>query len=60
MVQHLILKDNLVRTVVILFILTYAVPLVFTEKTDIKIDIAAGGTVGAGATFDIILVDNPA
>lgn len=38
----------------------YAVPLVFTEKTDIKIDIAAGGTVGAGATFDIILVDNPA
>lgn len=38
----------------------YAVPLVFAEKTDLKIDIEAGGTVGAGATFDIILVDNPA
>lgn len=35
----------------------YPVPLVFTEKTDIKVDIAAGN-VGAGAIFDIILVDN--
>ena len=38
----------------------YPVPLVFTEKTDIEIQADAGNTSGGGATFDLILVDNPA
>ena len=36
----------------------YPVPLVFTEKTDLRVDIDTGGTVGCGAVFDVILVDN--
>ena len=36
----------------------YPVPLVFTEKSDIEIQVKAQGTTGAGAIFDIILVDN--
>ena len=36
----------------------YPVPLRFTEKTDIDIRALAGATTGAGAIFDIILVDN--
>jgi len=37
---------------------TYAVPLVFTEKSDIRIDAVTSATCGVGAIFDIILVDN--
>jgi len=37
----------------------YPVPLRFTEKTDIEVRADAGNTCGGGATFDIILVDNP-
>ena len=37
----------------------YPVPLVFTEKADIEIQVKAQGTTGAGALFDLILVDNP-
>lgn len=37
----------------------YPVPLKFDEKTDIEIRSKSGGTLGAGAIFDIILVDNP-
>jgi hypothetical protein len=37
----------------------YPIPLRFTEKTDIEVRADAGSTCGAGATFDIILVDNP-
>lgn len=37
----------------------YPVPLKFTEKTDIEVRADAGSTCGGGATFDIILVDNP-
>ena len=37
----------------------YAVPLKFTEKTDLKVDVITQGSVGCGATYDIILVDNP-
>ena len=36
----------------------YPVPLVFTEKSDIEIQVQAQGTTGAGALFDLILVDN--
>ena len=36
----------------------FPVPLVFTEKTDIQIQVKAQGTTGAGAIFDLILVDN--
>jgi hypothetical protein len=36
----------------------YPIPLVFTEKTDIEIQVKAQGTTGAGAIFDLILVDN--
>ncbi len=36
----------------------YPVPLVFTEKTDIEVNVKAQGTTGAGAVFDLILVDN--
>ena len=36
----------------------YPVPLVFTEKTDLRVDVVTGGTVGNGAIFDLILVDN--
>ena len=38
----------------------YPIPLKFEEKTDIKIDIVAGQATQVSATFDIILVDNPA
>ncbi len=38
---------------------SYPVPLKFTEKSDIEIRADAGNTCGGGATFDIILVDNP-
>ena len=38
----------------------YPIPLVFTEKTDIEIQAEAGNNCGGGATFDLILVDNPA
>jgi len=37
----------------------YPVPLRFTEKTDIEVRADAGSTCGGGATFDLILVDNP-
>ena len=37
----------------------YPVPLRFPEKTDIEIQGKAGNTCGAGALFDVILVDNP-
>jgi hypothetical protein len=37
----------------------YPVPLKFEEKTDIEVRAVAGNNCGAGATFDIILVDNP-
>ena len=37
----------------------YPVPLKFEEKTDIEVRAVAGNSCGAGATFDIILVDNP-
>jgi len=36
----------------------YPVPLVFTEKTDIEIQVLCGNTAAAGALFDIILVNN--
>ena len=35
----------------------YPVPLEFTEKTDIKIDVTTGAAVGCGAIFDLVLVD---
>lgn len=38
----------------------YPIPLKFTEKTDIEVRADAGNTCGGGATFDLILVDNPA
>lgn len=41
-------------------ILEYPVPLVFPEKTDLRVDIVTTNTCGGGATFDLILVDNPA
>lgn len=37
----------------------YPVPLQFVEKTDIEVRGDAGNTCGGGATFDLILVDNP-
>jgi hypothetical protein len=37
----------------------YPVPLKFEEKTDIEVRADAGNSCGGGATFDIILVDNP-
>ena len=37
----------------------YPVPLKFEEKTDIEIQANAGNTSGGGATFDLVLVDNP-
>ena len=36
----------------------YAVPLKFTEKTDIEARMTTNGNCGGGATFDIVLVDN--
>jgi hypothetical protein len=36
----------------------YTVPLRFTEKTDIEVRAQSGNSCGAGATFDIILIDN--
>lgn len=36
----------------------YPVPLKFDEKTDIEIRSKSGGSLGAGAVFDLILVDN--
>jgi hypothetical protein len=38
----------------------YPIPLKFEEKTDIKIDIVAGQATQISATFDVVLVDNPA
>lgn len=38
----------------------YPVPLKFPEKTDLRVDILTTNTVGGGAIFDVILVDNPA
>lgn len=37
----------------------YPVPLVFPEKTDLEVRASSGSTLGAGAIFDLILVDNP-
>jgi len=37
----------------------YPIPLRFTEKTDIEVRADAGSACGGGATFDLILVDNP-
>ena len=36
----------------------YPVPLKFEEKTDIEIQSSSSGALGAGAVFDLILVDN--
>ena len=36
----------------------YPVPLRFTEKTDLEVQAISGNTLGGGATFDLILVDN--
>ena len=36
----------------------YKVPLVFSEKTDLRVDITTGNNCGGGAIFDLILVDN--
>ena len=36
----------------------YEVPLVFTEKSDIEIRAKAGATMGGGATFDLVLIDD--
>ena len=36
----------------------YIVPLEFTEKTDIKIDVDNSSTAGCGATFDLLILDN--
>ena len=36
----------------------YPVPLVFSEKTDIRVDVTTGGTCGNGAIFDLVLVNN--
>ena len=36
----------------------YPVPLKFTEKTDLEVQAISGNTMGGGATFDMILVDN--
>ena len=38
----------------------YPIPLSFTEKTDIKIDVTTGNNCGCGAIFDVLLVDNQA
>lgn len=35
----------------------YPVPLEFTEKTDLKVDVTTGAAVGCGAIFDLVLVD---
>ena len=37
----------------------YPIPLRFEEKSDIEIQAVSGNQCGGGATFDIILVDNP-
>ena len=37
----------------------YPVPLEFDEKTDLEVRIKAGATTGAGAIFDLILLDTP-
>ena len=36
----------------------YPVPLVFAEKTDLRVDVVTGGSVGNGAIFDLVLVNN--
>lgn len=36
----------------------YPVPLKFAEKTDLEVRAISGNTLGAGAIFDLILVDN--
>lgn len=36
----------------------YPIPLKFTEKTDLKVDVLAGQATQVSATFDLILVDN--
>lgn len=36
----------------------YPIPLKFTEKTDIEMRAHSGATMGAGAVFDLVLVDN--
>ena len=36
----------------------YPIPLVFPEKSDIRIDVDTGANCGCGAIFDIVLVDN--
>ena len=38
---------------------SYPIPLKFEEKSDIEVRADAGSTCGGGATFDLILVDNP-
>jgi len=38
----------------------YPVPLVFTEKTDIELQVLSGNTCAAGGLFDLILIDNEA
>jgi len=37
----------------------YPVPLEFDEKTDLEVRVKAGATTGAGAIFDLIILDNP-
>lgn len=36
----------------------YEVPLVFPEKSDVEIRAKVGATMGGGATFDLVLIDN--
>jgi hypothetical protein len=36
----------------------YPIPLSFTEKTDIKIDVTTAANCGCGGIFDLLLVDN--
>jgi len=40
------------------FMHEYPVPLLLPEKSDIRIDVIADAATGAGAIFDIMLVDN--
>jgi|TARA_R110000772_G_scaffold33702_2_gene81941 hypothetical protein len=37
----------------------YPVPLEFDEKTDIEVRVKAGATTGAGAIFDLLLIEQP-
>ena len=38
--------------------INYSIPLEFTEKTDLRVDVVAGQATTCSATFDLLLVDN--